>query len=79
MENGLWLLKLWLSTMTMKLSMDNSTTGQLSGQFNYRSVVRMILCLANTTFVQHLLAINQYARFSADPREPHAMALKQIG
>jgi len=49
------------------------------GRFNYRSIVGMILYLANTTRPDISFAINQCARFSADPREPHATALKRIG
>jgi len=46
---------------------------------NYHSVVGMILYLANTTRLDILFVINQCARFSNDPKEPHATALKRIG
>jgi len=50
-----------------------------NGQFNYWSIVGMILYLANTTRPNISFAINQCARFSSDPKEPHATALKRIG
>jgi len=50
-----------------------------NNRFNYRSVVGMILYLANTTRPDISFAINQCARFSNDPKEPHATALKRIG
>jgi len=50
-----------------------------NGRFNYQSVVGMILYLANTTRPDISFAINQCARFSSNPKEPHASALKRIG
>jgi len=50
-----------------------------NARFNYRSVVGMILYLANMTRPDISFAINQCARFSNNPKEPHAMALKRIG
>jgi len=38
----------------------------------------MILYLANMTQLDLSFAMNQCAQFSHDPKEPHAMALKQI-
>jgi len=48
-------------------------------RYNYRSVVGMLLYLANTTRPDIAFAVNQCARFSSDPKEPHATALKRIG
>jgi len=50
-----------------------------NGWFNYWSIVGMILYLASTTWPDISFAINQCARFSSDPKEPHATALKKIG
>jgi len=50
-----------------------------NGQFNYWSVVGMLLYLANMTRPDISYAVNQCAWFSNDPKETHAMALKRIG
>lgn len=49
------------------------------GRYNYRSVIGMILFLVNTTRADCAFAAHQCARFSHDPREPHAVALKRLG
>jgi len=48
-------------------------------RFNYRSIIGMLMYLGNTTRPDISFAINQCARFSHDPRETHATALKRIG
>ena len=49
-----------------------------SGDYNYRSVVGMMLYLANTSHPDIAFAVNQCARFSTNPREPHHKAIKRI-
>ncbi len=48
-------------------------------RFNYRSIIGMLMYLGNTTCPDITFAINQCARFSHDPWEIHATALKRIG
>jgi len=48
-------------------------------RFNYRSIIGMLMYLGNTTRPDIAFAVNQCARFSHDPREIHATALKRIG
>jgi len=48
-------------------------------RFNYRSIIGMLMYLGNTTRPDISFSVNQCARFSHDPRETHATALKQIG
>jgi len=48
-------------------------------RFNYRSIIGMLMYLGNTTRPDIAFAVNQCARFSHDPRETHATALKRIG
>ena len=50
-----------------------------SEDFNYRSVVGMLLYLGNNTRPDCAFAIHQAARFSNDPRVTHGEALKRIG
>ena len=52
---------------------------QFRGTFNYRSVVGMLMYLGNSTRPDISLAVHQCARYSHDPREAHAKALKRIG
>jgi hypothetical protein len=48
-------------------------------EFNYRSVVGMLMYLANNTRPELCFAVHQCARFSASPRQSHEKALKHIG
>jgi len=50
-----------------------------SGDFNYRSVVGMLLYLSNNSRPDIAFAVHQGARFSSNPRDPHGEALKRIG
>ena len=47
--------------------------------FNYRSVVGMLLYLGNNSRMDCSFAIHQCACFSSDPRKTHGEALKRIG
>ena len=47
--------------------------------FNYRSVLGKIMYLSSNTRCDLSFANHQCARFSIDPRTPHATALKRIG
>jgi hypothetical protein len=49
-----------------------------SGSYNYRSVVGMMMYLTSSTCPDCAFAIHQCARFSHDPREAHASALKRL-
>jgi hypothetical protein len=49
-----------------------------SANYNYRSVVGMMLYLANTSRPDIAFAVNQCARFGTNPREPHHKAIKRI-
>ena len=50
-----------------------------NAEFNYRSVVGMLMYLSGNARLDIAYAVHQCARFSADPRMPHAVALKRIG
>ena len=50
-----------------------------TGNFNYRSILGMMMYLGNTTRPDCSLAIHQCARFGANPRISHEKALKRIG
>jgi hypothetical protein len=47
--------------------------------FNYRSVVGMMMFLGGNSRLDCSFAIHQSARFSADPRTPHGESVKRIG
>ena len=49
------------------------------GLFNYASVVGMMLYLQGSTRPDISFAVNQCARFSANPKKIHEMGLKHIG
>ena len=51
----------------------------LNADYNYRSVVGMLLYLGNNTRPDCAFAINQTARFSNNPTALHGEALKRIG
>lgn len=51
----------------------------MSDNFNYRSAVGMAMYLANNTRIDCAMATHQCARFCANPRQPHEVALKRIG
>jgi hypothetical protein len=48
-------------------------------EWHYRSVVGKLNFLEKSTRVDLSYAVHQCARFAADPKESHAMALKRIG
>ena len=48
------------------------------GPWNYRSVVGMLLYLSTNTRVDIALAVSQVCRFTHDPKESHATAVKTI-
>ena len=48
-------------------------------EFNYRSVIGMLIYLGGNSRMDCSFAIHQCARFSADPRFIHAEAVKRIG
>ncbi len=66
----------WPASTTLGRFADSAPA---SGDFNYRSVVGMLLYLANNTRPDIAFAVNQCARFSHDPKEPHEKALKRVG
>ena len=47
-------------------------------QFNYASVVGMLLYLSNNTRPDITFAVSQVARFTANPKKSHAQAIKTI-
>jgi hypothetical protein len=63
---------------TTVLGSDKDGTGP-TFEFNYRSVVGMLMYLANNTRPELCFAVHQCARFSANPRLIHEKALKHIG
>jgi hypothetical protein len=48
------------------------------GKYNYRSIIGMMMYLTSSTRPDCGFAIHQCARFSHDPREAHASALKHL-
>jgi hypothetical protein len=46
--------------------------------WNYRSIIGKLMYVGNNTRSDIAFANHQCARFSADPREPHGMAVKRI-
>jgi hypothetical protein len=50
----------------------------MSEDWNYASVVGMLLYLANNSRPDIAFAVSQCARFTHDPRQPHAVAVKRI-
>jgi hypothetical protein len=56
-----------------------SESQYLQTDINYRSVVGMLNYLAGTSRPDIAFATHQCARFCADPRKPHFVALKRIG
>ena len=63
---------------TIPLPKDTDGEGP-EGLFNYASVVGMMLYLQGNTRPDISFAVNQCARFSANPRKSHEVALKHIG
>lgn len=51
---------------------------QFNEAYNYRSIVGMSGYLSNTTRAETAFATHQCARFSANPRKPHAAAIKRL-
>ena len=51
---------------------------RFKGDFNYRSIIGMLIYLCNTTRPDIGYAVMSCARFSHDPREPHGTAVKRI-
>ena len=51
---------------------------QMTDPWNYRSLVGMLLYLSGNTRPDLQFAVSQIARFSHDPRQPHANAVKRI-
>ena len=50
----------------------------MSDKWNYKSVVGMLLYLATNSRIDIAYAVSQVARFSANPRQSHATAVKMI-
>jgi hypothetical protein len=50
-----------------------------SGDFNYQSAVGIAMFLTNNTRLDCAMAVHQCARYSADPRQRHEVAMKRIG
>eukprot|EP00957_Ditylum_brightwellii_P116751 8905538-Ditylum_brightwellii.AAC.1 len=46
--------------------------------WNYKSVIRMLNFLVNSTHPELVHAVHQCARFCADPRASHEVAVKHI-
>ena len=51
---------------------------QMTDPWNYRSLVGMLLYLSGNTRPDLQFAVSQVARFSHDPKQPHANAVKRI-
>ena len=47
-------------------------------EFNPRSIVGMLMCLATNTRIDIALAVSQVCRFVAAPKKPHGDAIKRI-
>jgi hypothetical protein len=56
----------------------NKDSPTFDGKYNYRSVIGMIMYLTSSTRPDCAFAIHQCARFSHDPRQAHASALKRL-
>ena len=50
----------------------------MTDEWNYRSIVGMLLYLSNNTRPDITFAVSQVARFCFSPKESHAMAVKKI-
>lgn len=50
-----------------------------ASDLNYRSIIGMLMYLTNLTRIDITFAVNQLARFSANPRVSHEKALKRLG
>jgi len=80
------LLKVWVYRMlaqSLHLSLILLESGkdkpEFNEQFNYCSIIGMLMYLGNMTCPDIAFAVNQCTHFSHDPRETHATALKWIG
>ena len=49
-----------------------------NAQWEYASIIGMLMYLANNSRPDIAFAVNQCARFTHDPREPHTVAVKKI-
>jgi hypothetical protein len=56
----------------------NKQSPSFDGKYNYRSIIGMMMYLTSSTRPDCASAIHQCARFSHDPREAHASALKPL-
>ncbi len=48
-------------------------------QWNYRSVIGMLMFLASSTRPDILFAVHQCAKFNSSPRKSHDIAVKRVG
>jgi hypothetical protein len=56
----------------------NKDGAKAPGKFNYRSVIGMLMHLANNTRLYLAYAVNQCARFSNNPKVIHEQAIKYL-
>ena len=68
----------WTPAIQLALGSDPDGEPYDQSQFNYASVVGMLLYLSNNTRPDITFAVSQVARFTANPKKSHAQALKTI-
>ena len=68
----------WLPAAASALGSDPDGEPYDQVQFNYASVVGMLLYLSNNTRPDITFAVSQVARFTANPKKSHAQAIKTI-
>ena len=64
--------------MRLKISQKNEGYQARKSDFNYRSVIGSLKLLTNSACPEAQFAVHQRARFSADPKLPHAQAVKHV-
>ena len=67
----------WTPTTQFALGTDKNGE-QMTDKWNYRSIVGMLLFLSTNTRPDIAFAVSQVARFSHNPKQSHATAIKSI-
>ena len=68
----------WTPSTQVALGSDPDGEPYDQVQFNYASVVGMLLYLSNNTRPDITFAVSQVARFTTSPKKSHAQAIKTI-